>query len=133
MVAQPGEGNEKSASGDGVQAHQVLSISLPKGGGAIRGIGDKFAANSVTGTGSLTVPLATSLSRSGFGPQLALAYDFGSGNGPFGLGWSLGLPSITRKTDKSLPRYLGAAESDVYNSLLVTAKIRNEAFRGWSG
>jgi hypothetical protein len=31
------------------------SISLPKGGGAIRGIGEKFAANPVTGTGSITV------------------------------------------------------------------------------
>ena len=28
------------------------SIALPKGGGAIRGIGEKFAANPVTGTGS---------------------------------------------------------------------------------
>ena len=36
------------------------SISLPKGGGAIRGIGEKFAANPVTGTGSLTVPIAAS-------------------------------------------------------------------------
>jgi hypothetical protein len=35
-------------------------ISLPKGGGAIRGIGEKFAANPVTGTGALTVPLAVS-------------------------------------------------------------------------
>ena len=30
------------------------TISLPKGGGAIRGIGEKFAANPVTGTGSMT-------------------------------------------------------------------------------
>ncbi len=36
------------------------SISLPKGGGAIRGIGEKFAANPVTGTGSMGVPIATS-------------------------------------------------------------------------
>ena len=36
------------------------SISLPKGGGAIRGMGEKFAANPVTGTGSLSVPIATS-------------------------------------------------------------------------
>ena len=28
------------------------TLSLPKGGGAIRGIGEKFAANPVTGTGS---------------------------------------------------------------------------------
>ena len=35
-------------------------MSLPKGGGAIRGIGEKFAANPVTGTGSMSVPIATS-------------------------------------------------------------------------
>ena len=29
------------------------SLSLPKGGGAIRGIGEKFATNAVTGTGSM--------------------------------------------------------------------------------
>jgi hypothetical protein len=90
------------------------SISLPKGGGAIRGIGEKFAANPVTGTGSMTVPLAASPGRAGFGPQLALAYDSGAGNGPFGFGWSLSLPAITRKTDKGLPQYFDADESDVF-------------------
>src|SRR5882762_9095292 len=90
------------------------TISLPKGGGAIRGIGEKFAANPVTGTGSMTVPIATSPGRSGFGPQLSLSYDSGAGNGPFGLGWSLSLPTITRKTDKGLPRYLDGDESDVF-------------------
>src|SRR5882762_3517139 len=90
------------------------TISLPKGGGAIRGIGEKFAANPVTGTGSMTVPIAASPGRSGFGPQLSLSYDSGAGNGPFGFGWSLGLPSITRKTDKGLPRYQDGNESDVF-------------------
>jgi Salmonella virulence plasmid 65kDa B protein len=92
----------------------VPSISLPKGGGAIRGIGEKFAANPVTATGSMTVPIATSPGRSGFGPQLSLSYDSGAGNGPFGFGWSLSLPSITRKTDKGLPKYEDANESDVF-------------------
>ncbi len=90
------------------------AVSLPKGGGAIRGMGEKFAANPVTGTGSISVPIATSPSRGGFCPQLALAYDSGAGNGPFGFGWSLSLPSITRKTDKGLPRYDDASESDVF-------------------
>ncbi len=90
------------------------TVSLPKGGGAIRGMGEKFAAYPVTGTGSMTVPLATSPGRSGFGPQLSLSYDSGSGNGPFGFGWSLSLPSITRKTDKGLPQYRDAVESDIY-------------------
>jgi len=90
------------------------SISLPKGGGAIRGIGEKFSASPVTGTGSMSVPIATSPGRSGFGPQLSLTYDSGAGNGPFGFGWSLSLPCITRKTDKGLPRYDDADESDVF-------------------
>jgi len=90
------------------------AVSLPKGGGAIKGMGEKFAANPVTGTGSMTVPIATSSSRSGFAPQLSLAYDSGAGNGTFGLGWNLSLPSITRKTDKGLPRYWDAEESDVF-------------------
>src|SRR6266705_4205790 len=90
------------------------SISLPKGGGAIRGLGEKFGANPVTGTGSMTVPIATSPGRSGFGPQLALNYDSGAGNGPFGLGWNHTLPSITRKTDRGLPKYYDAEDSDVF-------------------
>jgi hypothetical protein len=90
------------------------TLSLPKGGGAIRGMGEKFAANPVTGTGSLSVPIATSPGRAGFGPQLSLSYDSGAGNGPFGFGWSLALPAITRKTDKGLPQYRDAEESDVF-------------------
>ncbi|MBS1910861.1 MAG: hypothetical protein JST22_02630 [Bacteroidetes bacterium] len=92
----------------------IPPLSLPKGGGAIRGIGEKFGVNAVTGTGSLTVPLATTPGRSNFGPQLSLSYDSGSGNGPFGFGWSLGQPAITRKTDKGLPRYDDGGESDVF-------------------
>jgi RHS repeat-associated protein len=99
---------------EGDQQPAAPSVSLPKGGGAIRGMGEKFAANPVTGTGSMTVPIATSPGRSGFGPQLSLSYDSGSGNSPFGFGWSLSLPTITRKTDKGLPQYRDAEESDVY-------------------
>jgi len=90
------------------------AVSLPKGGGAIKGIGEKFTANPVTGSGSLAIPIAISPGRSGFGPQLSLSYDSGAGNGPFGLGWSLSQPSIARKTDKGLPRYRDDEESDVF-------------------
>jgi len=93
---------------------QAPSIQLPKGGGAIRGIGEKFAANPVTGAGSMSVPIATSPGRSGFGPQLSLTYDSGSGNGPFGFGWNLSLPSITRKTDQGLPTYHDGVEADTF-------------------
>src|SRR5881628_573731 len=98
----------------GTKLPSLPSISLPKGGGAIRGVGEKFAANPVSGTGSLSIPVPTSPGRSGFTPQLTLSYDSGSGNGPFGVGWTLNLPAITRKTERGLPRYIDAEESDVY-------------------
>lgn len=77
-------------------------------------MGEKFAANQVMGTVSLTVPIFTSPGRSAFDPQLSLSYNSGTGNGPFGFGWSLSLPSITRKTDKGLPQYRDAEESDEF-------------------
>ncbi len=62
----------------------------------------------------MVVPIATSPGRYGFGPQLSLSYDSGAGNGPFGFGWNLSLPSITRKTDRGLPQYLDREESDEF-------------------
>src|ERR1700756_543935 len=63
------------------------------------------------GTGSMSVPIFTSPGRSGFGPQLALSYDSGSGNGPYGFGWHDPLPVVSRTTDKRLPRY---DDSDIF-------------------
>jgi RHS repeat-associated protein len=92
----------------------VPTVSLPKSGGAIRGLGEKFAINPATGTGALALPLVSSPGRATSDPQLSLTYDSGMGNGPFGFGWSLSLPAITRKTDTGLPRYLDGDESDVF-------------------
>lgn len=90
------------------------TVSLPRGGNAVRGIGETFAANPALGTGAFTIPIPTSPGRSDFGPTLSLGYDSGSGNGVFCLGWSLMLPAVSRKTDKGLPRYRDAEESDVF-------------------
>jgi RHS repeat-associated protein len=114
VLGPKGKEVKTGASVSSTDGGRIPSISLPKGGAAIRGIGEKFAANPVTGTGAMTVPLATSPGRAGFGPQLTLSYDSGAGNGPFGFGWSLSLPTITRKTDKGLPQYWDDEESDVF-------------------
>jgi hypothetical protein len=112
-----GDGQSSGGTGEGTGTPDrglLPSLSLPKGGGAIRGIGEKFSASPVTGTGTMTIPVGTSPGRSGFGPQLALSYNSGTGNGPFGFGWSMSLPSVTRKTDKGLPQYEDEQESDVF-------------------
>jgi RHS repeat-associated protein len=114
--AGPAAGRPVASTAQAESATSPLpSVALPKGGGAIRGIGEKFAPSPATGTGALTVPIATSPGRGAFAVALQLSYGSGSGNGPFGLGWQLSTPSITRKTDKGLPRYEDAPrESDVF-------------------
>lgn len=82
------------------------SLSVPKGGGSIRGIGETFHTDVAMGTGALAFPLAVTPGRAGFTPDLSVRYDSGAGNGPFGLGFRLLVPNITRKTDKGLPRYV---------------------------
>jgi RHS repeat-associated protein len=80
-------------------------ISVPKGGGALQGIGEKFSPDLHTGTGNFTVPIALPPGRNGFQPQVNLVYSTGHGNGPFGLGWSLSIPGVSRRTSKGVPRY----------------------------
>lgn len=86
-------------------------LTLPQGGGAIKGIGETFQANLFSGTAQHSVPIAVSPGRHGFGPSLSLDYSSGHGNGLFGLGWQLSLPRVTRKTEKGLPRY---GDDDVF-------------------
>ncbi|KAF4622714.1 hypothetical protein G7Y89_g14312 [Cudoniella acicularis] len=95
-------------------AGPLPSISLPKGGGSIGGMGEKFNVNSADGTGTSNIPIRTSPCRGGFAPSLSLSYSTGNGNGPFGLGWSLSETSITRKTTKGLPQYNDHTDSDVF-------------------
>ena len=88
-------------------------ISLPKGGGAVSGLGETFSPDLFTGTGNFSVPIAVPAGRRGLQPDLALAYSTGNGNGPFGLGWALTLPGVARKTSRGVPRYADtAAEGD---------------------
>ena len=85
----------------------VSPVSLPKGGGAIKGIGETFQPNEFTGTAALSIPIPTPPCRN-FEPQLKLDYSSGSGNGIFGLGFSLSISTISRKTSKGIPQYAGA-------------------------
>jgi RHS repeat-associated protein len=80
-------------------------ISLPQGGGALQGIGETFSPDLQTGTGNFSVPISLPPGRNGLQPQLTLQYSTGNGNGPFGLGWGLSIPGVSRKTSSGIPRY----------------------------
>ncbi|WAS90969.1 SpvB/TcaC N-terminal domain-containing protein [Nannocystis punicea] len=96
------------------RSKMMPAIDLPKGGGSIRGMGEKFTPSPFTGAGSFAVPIAASPGRAGFGPALALQYSSGGGNSAYGFGWALDLPTISRKTDRGLPRYIDSLESDTF-------------------
>ncbi len=81
------------------------AIVPPSGGGAQSGIGEKFSPDLFTGTGNFSVPVAVPAGRNGFQPELTLGYSTGNGNGSFGMGWALGIPGVTRKTNRGIPVY----------------------------
>jgi RHS repeat-associated protein len=107
-------GTTDNSSKSGSAAVQAPSITLPKGGGAIKSVDEKFSVNPVNGSAAFSIPFPLSPSRNEFAPALSLNYSSGGGNGPFGLGWSADFPSIFRRTEKQLPQYEDASNSDIF-------------------
>jgi hypothetical protein len=70
----PKSGGAKQADQDGLKSTlpSLPKISLPKGGGAITGIGEKFDVNPATDTGSTTIPIKITPARNRIKPQLSL-------------------------------------------------------------
>lgn len=108
----PGPADPSSRTRDLLQA--APKIEVPKGGGALRGIGETFRNNPVTGSSGLEIPLGFPPGRGGLGPSVGLSYDSGAGNGVFGMGMLLSVPSVRRKTDQQLPRYRDSLASDTF-------------------
>src|SRR5262245_10129087 len=86
-----------SASLPSFAAVTAPKLDTPKGGGALRGMGESFKHNAATGTWSMGLPLPITPAPRGPTPELSLSYDVGQGQGAFGLGWSLSVPQITRR------------------------------------
>jgi RHS repeat-associated protein len=126
----PKDDGEKAAGRTDAQTFAVPAI--PKGGGAIRGITEKLTPNVASGTMRFSIPIFTSPCR-GAQPTLELSYDSGAGNGTFGLGWTLSVPSISRRTDRGLPVYQDEEESDAFlltgEEELVPVSRRSDADR----
>ncbi|KAF1955545.1 SpvB-domain-containing protein [Byssothecium circinans] len=117
FAASFGPGSNSKTAEDASDQGQSVSgtgVSLPKPGGAIGSMNEKFAVHPSLGTCSCSVPIPSPGVgvRGGVEPSLALSYDSGQGNGLFGIGWSLGLGSVTRKSEKGIPTYQD--ESDIF-------------------
>ncbi|MGI0120395.1 SpvB/TcaC N-terminal domain-containing protein [Zooshikella sp. RANM57] len=93
--------NQSSNSNNNLVAS---SLNLPKGGGTIQGLGESVGSVGPMGMASMSIPLPISSGR-GYVPDLSLSYSSGSGNSEFGLGWSLPLMKISRRTNRGVPHY----------------------------
>jgi len=82
---------------------ETISPTLPKGGGALTGLGDVSAQSDAFGTAGFTVALPVSKKR--LAPDIRLHYSSAQGNGHFGLGMALSIPCIQRMTRRGIPRY----------------------------
>ncbi|AHJ62551.1 Insecticidal toxin complex protein TcaC [Granulibacter bethesdensis] len=92
------------ATTPGGHSVSVVGLSLPKGSGTLRGMSASPGAIGPDGAATLSLPLPISAGR-GFAPALTLNYHSGGGNGAFGLGWALPVPTVRRRTDRGVPRY----------------------------
>jgi hypothetical protein len=104
------------------------AVSLPSGGGGIAPLGDRFQPDLVRGSGSYAVPISLPKGPNELQPSFALTYSTGSGNGPFGHGWQLGVARIERRTDRGIPSYTDADEFTL-GAAEVLVPVGNSRYR----
>ena len=117
----------QSINGKSGVAPQV--ISLPTGPGSLEGIGEAFEPDLSTGTARYSVNLTPPPGRTGFAPLLALTYDGGQPNSPWGLAWKLSVPAIQRQTDKGLPTYDDGRDAFTYGDGEKLVRLDNGDYR----
>lgn len=98
--------------GEQFKKNQIITpkLSMPKGGGTVRGVDENFSADAFTGTANFNIPVQLPQARA-MTPAMNISYSSGSGNGLLGIGFSINQPAVSIKTSRSIPRY---DVSDVY-------------------
>lgn len=99
----------------------LQSVSLPKGGAAVRDIGKKSTVNAAIDTASMTIPVATDLGRAGFGPSLSLTCDSPATGDPR---LSSGTATTTSTPRSPNPPGRGRGAPDPFSTYLRDFEIR---------
>ena len=84
------------------------AINIPDGPASIEGFGQGYDVSPSSGLPSLSYPISVPPGRVGLQPSLSLNYEAGGGSGLYGLGWSMGAPSIELSLREGIPLYSGS-------------------------
>ncbi|KAI1112286.1 65kDa B protein-domain-containing protein [Nemania sp. NC0429] len=107
------------ASGGQATSHGTQISSAPKtnpgvnGKHTVQASASPFRVDAATGAVSVSIPTVSPFGRenSALTPNPELIYNSLGGNGPFGIGWTIALPEISRKTSQHVPTY---TDDDVF-------------------
>ncbi|MCL2823878.1 MAG: hypothetical protein FWD57_07805, partial [Polyangiaceae bacterium] len=69
-------------------------------------MGESFSTQPSTGVAGFNIPISLPAARGAAQPALGIGYSSASGSGLLGVGWSVGVGSISRQTDRGIPRYM---------------------------
>src|SRR5215471_1380450 len=94
-------------------AASANKLTLPNRPGSVQGLSDAASVNAFSGQVGYAVPLDLPKGPAGFGPQLAFTYLGELGNGPMGIGWTLGDIAIRRTLRYGVPHYTSADELEL--------------------
>ncbi|MFQ5738328.1 MAG: SpvB/TcaC N-terminal domain-containing protein [Acidobacteriota bacterium] len=84
-------------------SQQVLAV--PEGPASVRGAGESVETDPYSGTAQLRVPIFAPPGHAGLAPSLSLIYATHGGDGIAGVGFSLDLAQVKRRTDRGIPNY----------------------------
>ena len=96
--------SSSNSGSSGLGGISVSQVSLPSGGGSLKGLDGQLSSGGFSGLLSYSIAVPTPAGRR-LSPDLSLSYQSGGGSSPFGLGWSLSMSMIQRKTTKGQPKY----------------------------
>ncbi|MBN1959323.1 MAG: VCBS repeat-containing protein [Deltaproteobacteria bacterium] len=99
-------------------------VSLPEGPGSLEGVGENIDIVSNMGQMHYSVPIELPKGYGSLTPSLVLNYSSGGGGSVVGMGWSLEIPYIERRTVRGLPKY-NRNDSFAYNGVEQLITIPN--------
>jgi RHS repeat-associated protein len=89
------------------------TLGLPDKPGSVKGLTDPATVKVFSAQISYSIPITLPQGRAAFGPALALTYSGELGNGPLGVGWTMGTIAIRRTMREGVPSYTDADQLEL--------------------